>query len=274
MTRAGYAIEYDYYPPTQLDATLQVKALPGSVLRGADQRDDRATRRRRGRVWSRGSTRAWLRSDRPPIVPWSRDVVHRRSRRRPRDARRRRALSALHLALRIPPDRSPGQRAPASGYRSRPNLASTATPTDTGAEHRLAAEDEAMELAGATSVRPEAAAPLLDAAGSSPLAHAMRISEVVKRQGVALADLFAATGVGTGLVAGGRVTTELELKYAGYFERERSQAEKIRRMGEFLLDDGLPTLECARCLQKPARSLRAFGRGRSRRRLASRGQPE
>ncbi len=41
MTRAGYAIEYDYYPPTQLDATLQVKAVGGSVLRRTDQRDDR-----------------------------------------------------------------------------------------------------------------------------------------------------------------------------------------------------------------------------------------
>src|SRR6185437_8140301 len=29
MTRAGYAIEYDYYSPTQLDATLQVKSLRG-----------------------------------------------------------------------------------------------------------------------------------------------------------------------------------------------------------------------------------------------------
>jgi len=108
------------------------------------------------------------------------------------------------------------------------------------AEHRLAAEDRAMELAGATSIRPEVAAPLLDAAGSTPLAHAVRISEVVKRQGVALVDLFAAAGVGTGLVSEAVVTTELELKYAGYFERERSQAEKIRRMGEFMLDDGLP----------------------------------
>src|SRR5688500_7839491 len=34
MTRAGYAIEYDYYPPTQLDATLQVKALPGLYFAG------------------------------------------------------------------------------------------------------------------------------------------------------------------------------------------------------------------------------------------------
>ena len=34
MTRAGYAIEYDYYPPTQLDATLQVRALPGLYFAG------------------------------------------------------------------------------------------------------------------------------------------------------------------------------------------------------------------------------------------------
>ncbi|HEU4563129.1 MAG TPA: FAD-dependent oxidoreductase, partial [Gemmatimonadaceae bacterium] len=34
MTRAGYAIEYDYYPPTQLDATLQVKALAGLFFAG------------------------------------------------------------------------------------------------------------------------------------------------------------------------------------------------------------------------------------------------
>ncbi|NUQ19725.1 MAG: tRNA uridine-5-carboxymethylaminomethyl(34) synthesis enzyme MnmG, partial [Gemmatimonadaceae bacterium] len=34
MTRAGYAIEYDYYPPTQLDATLQLRALPGLFFAG------------------------------------------------------------------------------------------------------------------------------------------------------------------------------------------------------------------------------------------------
>ena len=34
MNRAGYAIEYDYYPPTQLDATLQVKAIAGLYFAG------------------------------------------------------------------------------------------------------------------------------------------------------------------------------------------------------------------------------------------------
>src|SRR5436305_14038658 len=34
MTRAGYAIEYDYYPPTQLDASLQVKSVAGLYFAG------------------------------------------------------------------------------------------------------------------------------------------------------------------------------------------------------------------------------------------------
>ena len=34
MNRAGYAIEYDYYPPTQLDSTLQVKAVSGLFFAG------------------------------------------------------------------------------------------------------------------------------------------------------------------------------------------------------------------------------------------------
>ena len=34
MNRAGYAIEYDYYPPTQLDSSLQVKAIAGLYFAG------------------------------------------------------------------------------------------------------------------------------------------------------------------------------------------------------------------------------------------------
>ena len=67
----------------------------------------------------------------------------------------------------------------------------------------------------------------------------MRIAEVAKRQSVALADLFAAAGVGSELARDALITTELELKYAGYFERERDQADKLRRMGAFSLADDL-----------------------------------
>src|SRR6185437_8753436 len=105
---------------------------------------------------------------------------------------------------------------------------------------RLAAEERAGALARETSVRPEHVAALLERGGSPPLPHAARIAEVARRQGVTLAELFEAAGVGTDLPVDAVTTAELELKYAGYFERERLQAAKMRRMGEFALDGALP----------------------------------
>jgi tRNA uridine 5-carboxymethylaminomethyl modification enzyme len=57
---------------------------------------------------------------------------------------------------------------------------------------------------------------------------------------VSLGDLFGATGVGAELVSDAVVTADLELKYAGYFARERDQASKLRRMGGFALESDAP----------------------------------
>jgi tRNA uridine 5-carboxymethylaminomethyl modification enzyme len=48
-----------------------------------------------------------------------------------------------------------------------------------------------------------------------------------------------ATGTGDDLDAEALVTADLEIKYAGYFERERAQADRMRRMGDFVLDSDL-----------------------------------
>ena len=90
------------------------------------------------------------------------------------------------------------------------------------------------------SINPESALPVLVAANSAPLAHAVRVSELARRQHISLGDLFRAMDVGAGLPADAVVSTELELKYSGYFDRERTQADKLRRMGEFPLDAALP----------------------------------
>ena len=51
MTRAGYAIEYDYFDPTQLDATLAVKAFRGICSSRGRSTAPPATRKPRGRAW-------------------------------------------------------------------------------------------------------------------------------------------------------------------------------------------------------------------------------
>jgi tRNA uridine 5-carboxymethylaminomethyl modification enzyme len=67
----------------------------------------------------------------------------------------------------------------------------------------------------------------------------VRIVEVARRQDISLRQLLHAVGVGNALDQDALVTADLEIKYAGYFERERVQAERMRRMGDFSLDPDL-----------------------------------
>jgi tRNA uridine 5-carboxymethylaminomethyl modification enzyme len=101
---------------------------------------------------------------------------------------------------------------------------------------RLEQEDSALQLAETTSIRPDEADSVLSAAGSAPLPHAVRIAEVAKRQEISLGRLLSAVGLGKDLGNEAIITADLEIKYAGYFERERLQADRMRRMGDFPLD--------------------------------------
>jgi tRNA uridine 5-carboxymethylaminomethyl modification enzyme len=104
---------------------------------------------------------------------------------------------------------------------------------------RLSHEDSALRLAETTSIQPSEAAPILSAAGSSDLSQPVRIVEVARRQEVSLRALLDAVGQGADLDDEAIVTADLEIKYAGYFERERAQADRMRRMGDFSLDGDL-----------------------------------
>ncbi len=241
MTRAGYAIEYDYYPPTQLDSTLQVKALQGLFFAGqingttgyeeaagqgviAGLNAARMAQGRAGLVLGRESSYIGVLID--DLVTRGVDEPYRlftsrsefRLTVRQDNAIRRLTPFGLELGLYDQNERCIIDR-------------------------RLQAEDEALRLAETASIGPAAADPILQRAGSSALVHSVKIAEVAKRQGIALGELFEAAGIGADLDRDAVVTAELELKYAGYFARERDQAAKLRRMGQFSLGDGIPYLE-------------------------------
>jgi tRNA uridine 5-carboxymethylaminomethyl modification enzyme len=108
---------------------------------------------------------------------------------------------------------------------------------------RLTAEDRASALARETLVRPETANDLLTSEGSSPIDQPVRIIELARRQNVSLRSLLDAADVGADLPDDATITADLEIKYEGYFARERDQAERMRRMGDFALDADLAYAE-------------------------------
>ena len=67
----------------------------------------------------------------------------------------------------------------------------------------------------------------------------MRIAELAKRHGVSLEALFTAAESDADFSSEAMISADLEIKYSGYFERERIQAERMRQMGDFSIPGNL-----------------------------------
>jgi tRNA uridine 5-carboxymethylaminomethyl modification enzyme len=241
MTRAGYAIEYDYYPPTQLHASLQSKALDGLFFAGQVNGTTGYEEAAGQGVIAGVNAGRFVRDDAPLILGRETsyigvlidDLVTRGV-----DEPYRLFTSRSEFRLTVRQDNALSRLseiARSLGLLRDEELRML--------DARLDSVREALRLAHATSVRPEVAAPLLDAANSAQLPHAVRAAELAKRQEITLRDVFDAVGVGSELTTDAVIAAELELKYAGYFDRERNRAKRLKTMGSMSLPHDLEYLE-------------------------------
>jgi len=242
MTRCGYAIEYDYYPPEQLSSSLEVKAIEGlyfvGQINGTTGYEEAGGQGMIAGINAvrkvRGETPVLLGRQDAYIGVLIDDLVTRGV-----DEPYRLFTSRAEFRLSLRQDNAL-RRLGELGVKW-----GTLTESEQKILDRKVSEMDELELlAKQTSAQPAKVNATLLEAGESELSEAQRISELVRRPRLELKALVtAAVDEVPDVDDDVWTSTEIELKYVGYLERERNAVAQLREMETFELPVDLSYLE-------------------------------